>query len=34
MEEAGFSRYTVVRSSERGGLHIYFALPEEVSTPY
>jgi len=33
MEEAGFSRYTVVRSSERGGLHIYFTLPEEVSTP-
>jgi len=32
MEEAGFSRYTSVLSSESGGLHLYFALPQEVST--
>ncbi len=32
MEEAGFTRYLVVSSSESGGVHVYFFLPEAVST--
>ncbi len=32
MEDAGFTRYMVVSSSESGGLHVYFFLPEAVST--
>lgn len=32
LETIGLTRHLVIRSSDSGGIHIYFPLPEEVST--
>jgi hypothetical protein len=32
LETIGLTRHLVIRSSDSGGIHVYFPLPEEVST--